>query len=117
MNLAGFDYLHMVRRRPGRTGRNEPLLLDAVRVENDPEGNQLLCVRVRARDRLGLLADLLDRFAFFGLHPERLELDTRDGIASDHFWLCRVGGGPPSLQIAGALRRSLSEQATSPDQE
>ena len=66
-------------------------------------------LQVRAKDRVGFLASLLEHLVGFVLFPEEISIETFQGQARDALWLSSVGGQSPAPEIEGALRRSLVE--------
>ena len=66
-----------------------------------------LDLRIRARDRVGFLASLLEHLAGFVLFPEEIGIETALGEARDSLSLSSVGGQSPPPEIEGALRKSL----------
>lgn len=70
--------------------------------------DDMLELRVRARDRVGFLAALLEHLAGFVLFPEEVGIDTHQGEAQDTLVLSSVGGQSPSLELEQSLRSSLN---------
>lgn len=66
-----------------------------------------LRLRIAAPDRVGFLAALLRRLAYFTLFPIELHLDTQRGRIADELWLRGAAHRAPSAAIADALRRAL----------
>lgn len=62
---------------------------------------------VRAPDRTGFLAALLDHLATLGLEPERISVETVDGSAADTLWLRSTDGKTPKESSLGPLRELL----------
>jgi hypothetical protein len=90
------------------------ITLAACDVRAVPEHGGALLVAVRARDCTGFLATLLRRFAFFSLFAVEVQLETRDGIADDRFWLRAGGHRQPAPATGPALRASLRSLVTEP---
>jgi UTP:GlnB (protein PII) uridylyltransferase len=67
-----------------------------------------LVLTVRARDRMGFLASLLEHLAGLVLFPEEIRIDTFQNEAHDVLWLSSVGGQSPAPEIEAALRASLA---------
>lgn len=63
---------------------------------------------VVAPDRLGFLAALLGRLAFFSLFPEAMSITTVGEQAVDELRVRGLGGLPPVAEIEHALRRALA---------
>ncbi|MGC4091508.1 MAG: hypothetical protein QM756_27240 [Polyangiaceae bacterium] len=68
-----------------------------------------ICLRVFARDRVGLLSSLLERVQFLGLFPVRLRVTTDGPMVDDTIWLRGVAGHPPSPDAERALVHLLRE--------
>ena len=68
-----------------------------------------ICLRVFARDRVGLLSALLDRMQFLGLFPVRLRVTTDGPLVDDTIWLRGVADHPPSTEAERALTALLQE--------
>jgi hypothetical protein len=93
--------------RGGRSGFELALL--GFQLTRSRERSGTLCLRIRARDRVGLLAALLEYLAGFVLFPEEISIDTFQDEARDTFLLSSVAGQSPPLEIEGSLRSSLEE--------
>jgi len=85
-----------------------PLLIEAFTLEREADRPGALALRVRAHDRVGLLASLLDHVAGFVLFPEQILIETLRGEAHDVLWLSSVGGEAPPTSLETALQSSLS---------
>lgn len=83
------------------------LALDHFGLESALEHGGSLRVEIRAEDRIGFLAALLRRFAFFSLFPIELRLDTRHDRVVDEFFLRAGGDRAPSRAVADALGHAL----------
>lgn len=103
---AGQDFLLMAGRRPRVAMAGADVVLDTVRVV-PPAGASAARVLVGGPDRLGLLAWLLGRFAFFGLHPTRLSVRTTAGRAEDRFELAGPDGELTAAAALGGLEQTL----------
>ncbi|MFT3916229.1 MAG: hypothetical protein QM704_19780 [Anaeromyxobacteraceae bacterium] len=65
-------------------------------------------VQIRAPDSVGLLDRILRMFAFYGLFPCDLAIDTVRGEARDTFRLRTMTGEVPSSRTRDALERRLA---------
>jgi hypothetical protein len=83
------------------------LELHSFELQRANEGRRALMLKIRARDRMGFLASLLEHLAGFVLFPEEIRIDTFQDEAHDVLWLSSVGGQSPGLEIETALRASL----------
>jgi len=80
------DYLQMARRVPrGIPPLPEPEIELDVHVSEIESGNCF--VHVTGKDSIGLLGNLLRRFARFGLEPRQFKLRTDPDGVHDWFWL------------------------------
>lgn len=66
-------------------------------------------VEVRAPDAVGFLDGILRVFAFYGLFPREMRIETRGTEAVDVFRLQSLGGRAPSVAIVSALEARLRE--------
>jgi hypothetical protein len=64
-------------------------------------------VEIRARDRVGLLGDVLLVFAELGLFPHAMEVETLGTEVRDVFLLQDLAGAAPAVPVVAALRRRL----------
>jgi hypothetical protein len=71
-------------------------------------------LRVVAPDRIGFLAALLGKLAFFSLFPESMRITTAGDQAHDVLRLRALGGGVPGPAIERALRLELTRAPTVP---
>ena len=86
---AGVDFLAMARRAP----RLIPSLPETtIRISVAAASDCAAFARVSGPDSIGLLAEVLRRFARFDLYPRRLKLRTYHGHVDDWFWLERSAG-------------------------
>jgi hypothetical protein len=76
-------------------------------LERSSEGQRTLLLTIRARDRMGFLASLLEHLAGLVLFPEEIRIDTFENEARDVLSLSSVGGQSPAPEIEAALRASL----------
>jgi len=83
------------------------LVLDHFALESVLENRGALHLRVAAPDRIGFLAALLRRCAYFALFPIELRLETQDARIADEFWLRAGADRAPSRATAEALRHAL----------
>jgi hypothetical protein len=88
--------------RPSGAGFATRIEILEYSLARDLERAALLRLDVCGRDRLGFLAALLRRLAFFALFPVELELETEAGRAIDRLWL-QSGGSAPSERVRRAL--------------
>lgn len=83
----------------------------AIRLESfvltTPRRGAAVELTVRAPDRTGFLAALLDRLALLGLFPGRISVETVHGSAVDTIWLHAVGGLAPTERSIDSLREFL----------
>jgi hypothetical protein len=95
----------LLKARPGASFAS-PLELLGYRLGRSTTHGGCLHLEVEALDRVGLIAALLRRLAYYSLFPAELRLETVDGIACDQLWL-RGGAGstpPPGSETALAAR-------------
>lgn len=90
---------------------NAPLALQRYQLAASPSHGGSLLLQVEGRDRVGFLAALLRRLAYYALFPIELRLDTVGKAVRDCLWL-RGGGGEvprPGTQttLAAALEALL----------
>lgn len=88
--------------RPSGAGFTTRIEIFEYALTRDSDRDALLHLHVCGRDRLGFLAALLRRLAFFALFPVELELETRGERAIDRLWL-QSGGSAPSERVRRAL--------------
>jgi hypothetical protein len=88
---------------PGRSGLDGLELLD-FRLELD--GDQVV-VELEAADARGFLDRVLRLFAFHGLFPREMRVETTDGLVHDVFRLSGVHGGAPERATVDALDAKL----------
>jgi hypothetical protein len=105
-DTPGFDFLRMARRESSGATRAAPPRLERFSLTRQPGGG--LSVFVSGFDEPGFLAGVLQRFALFGLHPERFTLGSASGLAVDAFVLKSVGGREASPETIVALRGVLT---------
>ena len=104
VKLAELDYWELVNEpaaEPDGVLRLESFVLTTSR--NVPTVE----LSVRAPDRTGFLAALLDHLATLGLEPERISVETVDGSAADTLWLRSTDGKTPKESSLGPLRELL----------
>lgn len=107
-SVESLDFVRMAARRPKALLPPGEITIDELRIERSTR-NDAAEIHLTARDRLGLLAFVLHRFAFCGLYPHGLVLRTSpDGRAEDWFEVFGVGGTPPSEHALAALSSELA---------
>lgn len=106
--VEGLDLAVLAWLRNPSPGAPTRVTLTRYRVDELP--GEIL-VAVEAHDQVGLLDRLLGVFAMFGLFPREMELDTREGVAMDRFYLRAVGDRAPPGDLAAALRGMLARLA------
>jgi len=84
-----------------------PLALRTFELTRSGDAHDALVLKVRAADKIGFLASLLEHLAGLVLFPEQIRIDTFQREAQDVLWLSSVGGQPPGPEIEAALRASL----------
>lgn len=92
------------RHYPARSGATD------ARVEIGPRNAFTTRVRVHAGDRVGLLHDLADAIAAYGLDVRRATIVTTGGVASDVFEVTASDGTAPDAEVlrAGLAPRLLT---------
>ena len=103
------NYLALAEEDAGSSLELAPI--DRFRIERTETA--AICLRVFARDRVGLLSALLDRMQFFGLFPVRLRVTTDGPVVDDTIWLKGVADHPPSSEAERALVALLQQLSTS----
>lgn len=106
VDVHAFDFLRMARGADAGQPRPAVPRLDAFELSR--QAGRGLAAAVRGPDQPGFLAAVLQRFALFGLHPERFVLASVGDRAEDSFVLKTVGGADPSSECAAALRSALT---------
>ncbi|MHA7838365.1 MAG: hypothetical protein ACX98W_13000 [bacterium] len=113
--VSSRDFLAMARHRPGLVPmqpRIESLSFDLGEAEREPVAR----LRLRARDRLGLLAGVLQGILSCDLRPRELWIRTCEGWAEDWIVLESLAGTAPLPEALDALRRRLGDPNARPDQ-
>jgi hypothetical protein len=105
-DLAALDLVALARQE-AREGFSTPLRLARFALHPALEHGGSLRLSVAARDRVGFLAALLRRLAYFSLFPVEMRLDTRGASVADELWLRAGGDRPPSTTTREALARAL----------
>jgi len=105
---------HMLETDPG-AGFTSPLELLGFALERSETRGGSLRLDIEARDRVGFLASLLRRLAFYALFPVELDLDTLEGRARDRLWLRGAGGTVPRPRTQAALDASLAALVRAPE--
>ncbi|HEU4430786.1 MAG TPA: hypothetical protein VFT98_18640 [Myxococcota bacterium] len=103
--LHAFDFLRMARRQPSGAMSSAMPRLDAFEIVRGAAGIE---VSVRGRDEPGFLAGVLQRFALFGMHAERLSVGSEGERAVDWFVVKATGGRDPAPDSVAALRVALN---------
>lgn len=104
--MAGLDLLALARQE-AREGFSTPLRLERFTLTPALEHDGSLRLALAARDRVGFLAALLRRLAYFSLFPVEMRLDTRGASVADELWLRAGGDRTPSTTTREALARAL----------
>lgn len=107
---AGIDFLRMARHRPSLAGRHHDIALESFAVVRPASSDEPVVVSVRAPDRLGSLAQVLDCFAVCGLVLERLSVQTVGEVACDRFWLRSPDTDPRLVTTIERLEAELRER-------
>ncbi|MGH0031076.1 MAG: hypothetical protein ACQGVC_14875 [Myxococcota bacterium] len=97
-----------------RDGFMTPIVLDAFALRTSEARGGCLRLDVEAPDRLGFLAALLRRLAFFSLFPSEVEIETVGGRARDRLWLRAAGDRTPLPRTTAAVRASLEALVRKP---
>jgi hypothetical protein len=103
----GVDVRKGVVERETIDARLYELRLDGGRVWAEADGS--LGLEVHGRDRRGLLAALLRRFAMHGLFPVRLDVKTHGDRVLDRFVTRGFSGSAPARPVAERLLRELTQ--------
>jgi hypothetical protein len=90
-----------------RAGFTTPIVLSGYTLETSDTRGGCLALEVEGEDRVGFLAALLRRLAFFALFPVELQLDTVGATVRDQLWLRGGGGRAPLPSTGDALAASL----------
>ena len=90
-----------------RAGFTTPIVLSDYALAVSSTRGGCLALEVEGEDRVGFLAALLRRLAFFALFPVELQLDTIGETVRDQLWLRGGGGRTPLPGTADALAASL----------
>lgn len=106
LDVHAFEFLRMARGSRSSATRSAAPHLESFELVRQP--GRGLTAAVRGPDQPGFLASVLQRFALFGLHPDRFVLGSFRGHADDVFLLKTVGGTEPSPECAAALRSALT---------
>jgi hypothetical protein len=72
-----------------------------------PSGDGTVALTLEAPDQAWFLGGLLERLAYFSLFPTEMWIETTGGMVKDRVHLRSIGGGPPSDDVLGMLRRWL----------
>lgn len=106
-DFAALDLVALARQEAGE-GFSTPLRLERFSLHSALEHGSSLRLEVAARDRVGFLAALLRRLAYFSLFPVEMRLDTHGASVADELWLRAGGDRPPSTTTREALARALA---------
>jgi UTP:GlnB (protein PII) uridylyltransferase len=104
--LEQTDFLSLAR-EPSERLPAINLELDSFELTRSSERRGTLELRLRAPDRTGFLAALLEHLAGFVLFPEELSINTFKLDAIDTLLLSSVAGQSPPPELEEALRASL----------
>ncbi len=105
-DLKNIDFLALAK-GSGHTDSSADISLDDLVIGDPGENDGALYVEIKARDQLGFLGTLLNRFAFYSLFPEEMIIDTVNGKIFDRFWIKGVGGSTPSDTAIRTLKQKL----------
>jgi hypothetical protein len=105
--LESSDFVTMSRHRPGLARSPGPALLDEFQL-TPSEANGCALLHLRAPDRIGLLAGVLDAIVRSGLRPRRLSVRTRNGRAEDWLELESAAAAAPTTVSLDALWAQLT---------
>jgi UTP:GlnB (protein PII) uridylyltransferase len=105
--LESSDFVTMSRHRPGLARSPGPALLDEFQL-TPSEANGCALLHLRAPDRIGLLAGVLDAILRSDLRPRRLSVRTRNGRAEDWLELESAAAAAPTTDSLDALRAQLT---------
>lgn len=105
-DLERIDFLALAR-EPNEDWAVPPLEILSFDLDRTSDERRALLLTIRAQDRMGFLASLLEHLAGFVLFPEQIQIDTFQSQAHDALWLSSVGGQTPAPEIEAALRASL----------
>jgi hypothetical protein len=94
-----------------RAGFTTPIELLGFRLEDSETRGGCLRLEVEGRDRVGFLAALLRRLAYFSLFPVELDLETSGERVQDRLWLRGGGASVPRPATRAALAASLQALA------
>ena len=106
LELEQTDFLKLAR-EPSEHHPGLTLQLDSFELTRSSEREGALELRLRARDRTGFLATLLEHLAGFVLFPEEISINTFGREVEDTLHLSSVAGQSPPPKLEGALRASL----------
>jgi UTP:GlnB (protein PII) uridylyltransferase len=106
IDLEHTDFLTLAR-QPSPPLPAIHLELEGFELTRSSERKGTLELRLRARDRVGFLAALLEHLAGFVLFPEEISINTFKLEAQDTLLLSSVAGQSPPPELEGALRASL----------
>lgn len=104
--LERADFLSLAR-TPSDAPTPQELELVSFDLGRSSERPGMLELQVRARDRVGFLASLLEHLAGFVLFPDEVVIDTLQGEAHDRLVLTSVGGEVPTPELEQSLRQAL----------
>ena len=106
--IGSRNFLAMARHRPALVPVQPRLELESLDLAvGDGENDSVARLRLRARDRMGLLASLFHAIQASGLRPRELWIRTRDGWAEDWIVLESLAGTAPAVPALEALGRWL----------
>lgn len=105
-DVEQIDFLALAR-EPSESFTLPALELRSFELTRSDDERRALVLTIRARDKMGFLASLLEHLAGLVLFPEEIRIDTFRNEAHDILWLSSVGGQSPAPETEAALRASL----------
>lgn len=106
LELERTDFLRLAREPSEQLGSSE-LRLYGFELVRSSAREGALELRLRAPDRTGFLAALLEHLAGFVLFPEEININTFGQEAQDTLLLSSVAGQSPTAELEEAVRASL----------
>lgn len=112
---AGSDEVTAMLGAETGAGFTTPIVLLAYRLEASIARGGCLVLDVEGEDRVGFLAALLRRLAYYSLFPVELRLRTSGGRVCDRLWLRGGGSCAPLPRTEKALAASLDALVRRPE--